>query len=93
MRLTFDPAKDKTNQEKHGVSLADAAGLEWSEMLCWIDDRQHYGEVRQVALAPIGDRLYAIVFADRPHGAPKERRIISLRKANKREVMEYAANR
>jgi uncharacterized DUF497 family protein len=92
MRLTFDPAKDKVNQEKHGVSLAEAAKLEWSEMWCWIDDRQDYGEIRQVALAPIDDRLYAVVFADRPHGAPLERRIISLRKANRREVIEYAAN-
>ena len=53
--------------------------------LAWIDDRADYGELRIVALAPIGDRLFFVVFVDRDEG----RRIISLRRANRREVNHY----
>jgi uncharacterized DUF497 family protein len=49
------------------------------------DKRFEYGEVRQVAFGLIGDRLFVCVYADRK----AERRVISLRKANKREVKRY----
>jgi hypothetical protein len=53
--------------------------------LVWIDDRADYGEVRMVALAPMGDTLLFVAFVDRE----SVRRIISLRKANRREVSHY----
>ncbi len=43
-----------------------------------------------VALGYIGLRIMAVVFIDRPTDKPNERRIISLRKANTREVKRYA---
>jgi uncharacterized protein len=89
-RITFDPEKDSTNQVKHGVSLALAIELEWDTLLCKPDTRRDYGEPRQIGYAIAGDRLYCVVFVDRPAGAPTERRIISLRKANSREVTQYA---
>ena len=82
MHIVFDPEKDATNLSKHGVSLAAAAQLDWDAALAWIDDRADYGELRIVALAPIGDRLF---FVDRDEA----RRIISLRRANRREVNHY----
>lgn len=85
MHIVFDPEKDATNLSKHGVSLAAAARLDWDAALAWIDDRADYGELRIVALAPIGERLFFVVFVDRD-GA---RRIISLRRANRREVNYY----
>jgi len=83
--IDFDPDKDATNLSKHGVSLAAAAQLDWDAALAWIDDRADYGELRIVALAPIGDRLFFVVFVDRDQA----RRIISLRRANRREVNHY----
>jgi len=83
--IDFDPGKDATNLSKHGVSLAAAAQLDWDAALAWIDDRADYGELRIVALAPIGDRLFFVVFVDRDQA----RRIISLRRANRREVNHY----
>ncbi|MFM7265857.1 MAG: BrnT family toxin, partial [Cyanobium sp.] len=53
--------------------------------LVWIDNRANYGEVRMVALAPIGDILFFVAFVDREPA----RRIISLRRANRREVSRY----
>ncbi len=85
MYLDFDPEKDATNLSKHGVSLAAAAQLDWDAALAWIDDRADYGELRIVALAPIGDKLFFVVFVDRDDA----RRIISLRRANRREVNHY----
>lgn len=89
MIITFDPAKDAANLAKHGVSLSEAANLEWDEALMWVDARHDYDEPRQSALVPLGNRLYFVVFVDRGDGL----RIISLRKANKREVNRYASNR
>ena len=92
MNVTFDPAKDAANTAKHGVSLTEAASLEWSAAVVWPDLRQDYGEARMVGLVPVGARLFCVVFVDRPADAPTERRVISLRKANKREVQRYASN-
>ncbi len=85
MRIVFDPEKDATNLSKHGVSLAAAAELDWDAALAWIDDRADYGEQRIIALAPMGDRLFFVVFVDRVEA----RRVISLRRANRREVSHY----
>ena len=90
MNVTFDPAKDDSNLQKHGVSLQDAAGFEWASAVVWPDKRHDYSEARMVALGYIGLRIMAVVFVDRPPEQPTERRIISLRKANSREVKRYA---
>lgn len=86
MIITYDPGKDATNTIKHGVSLADAALLEWECMWVMEDARTNYGELRMIGYAPIRSRVYCVVFTER--GA--ERRVISLRKANRREVRLYA---
>jgi uncharacterized DUF497 family protein len=85
VQFDFDPGKDATNLSKHGLSLAAAAELSWDAALVWIDNRADYGEVRMVALAPIGDILFFVAFVDRE----AVRRIISLRRANRREVNHY----
>ena len=88
MEFEYDPAKDSTNTAKHGVSLVLASQLDWGSALVWIDSRHGYGEARQSALGLIGQRVYFVAFVDRAD----MRRVISLRKANDREVMHYAAN-
>lgn len=86
MDITFDPAKDLSNQRKHGVSLVETEGFEWDDALVREDMRREYGERRMIALGYIDVRLYCVVYVDRNN----ERRIISLRKANSREVNLYA---
>lgn len=90
MNVTFDPAKDAANKAKHGLSLAEAVDFEWDTAVVWPDQRRDYGEARMVALGYIGLRIMAAVFVDRPPDKPTERRIISLRRANSREVKRYA---
>lgn len=88
MRIEFDPAKDASNQAKHGVSLSLAAELDWDSALVWSDERFEYGELRMIALAPRTGILYYVAFVERGNG----RRIISLRRANRREVRHYVQN-
>ena len=73
------------NQKKHGVSLALAEELDWDAALVWIDDRFENDEWRMIALAPKTGILYYVAFVDRG----EVRRIISLRRANRREVKHY----
>jgi uncharacterized DUF497 family protein len=87
MIIIFDKNKDAINQRKHGVSMALAASIDWSLLLSAEDIRHNYGEVRIIGYAPIGPRIYCVVFTDREH----ERHIISLRKANSREVNHYVS--
>lgn len=85
MKVIFDAAKDAINMEKHGVSLTNATRIDWDMALTWQDTRRDYGETRMIALAPIDERLYCVVYVDRGN----DRRIISLRKANQREFDFY----
>ena len=88
MRIEFDPTKDATNQTKHGLSLAMAGELDWEAALVWVDGRFEYTETRMIALAPKTEVLYYVAFVDRG----EVRRIISLRRANRREVKHYVEN-
>lgn len=86
MKITYDPVKSEANLAKHGVPLALATRFEWERAVVWEDVRWPYGEIRMVGLGHVGHRLHVVVYVDRTDG----RRIISLRKANQREVSIYA---
>lgn len=88
MRIEFDPDKDLSNQAKHGVSLVLADELDWDAALVWVDERFDYGELRMIALAPKTATLYYVAFVER--GAVY--RVISLRRANRREAKFYVEN-
>lgn len=85
MRIIFDPSKDARNQTAHGISLADAQKIDWASAVSWLDKRYSYGEERMSALGLIADRIYYVAYVDRDDN----RRIISLRKASRREVKQY----
>jgi len=80
-----DPKKDNRNISERGLSLDLAEQVDWATALIWEDKRKDYGERRYCVLGVIEDRLYSVVFTPRD-GKP---RVISLRKANKREVRRY----
>ncbi len=85
MNISFDSDKNAGNIEKHGVSLTLASRIDWSDVLCCPDDRKDYGELREIGFAVIDNRLYVVVFVQRD----EVMRVISLRKANAREVQIY----
>lgn len=73
MEITFGPAKDLSDQRKHGVSLADAEAFEWDDALVRGDMRREYGERRMIALGYIDVRLHCVAYVDRDD----ERRVTS----------------
>lgn len=80
-----DPEKDRRNIAQRGLSLDLAGKLDWTSALIWEDRRKDYGEPRYCVLGLIEGRLHSVVFTPRD-GQP---RVISLRKANRREVKRY----
>ena len=87
MDINFDPAKNQLNIEQRGLAFERVADFDFQTAVFSIDDRFDYGEIRHQALGFIDGRLYALVFAETAGGI----RVISFRKANKREVNRYEA--
>jgi uncharacterized protein len=81
----FDPAKDAANIAKHGLSLAEAVEFEMNRARVSRDTRRNYGEARFVAVGPLRRRLCVLIFTVRDGAV----RVISLRRANAREVARY----
>ncbi len=84
--FSFDPAKSERNLMIRGLSFLLASQFDWPHALIEEDRRFDYGESRYRALGMISERLHQIVFT--PRG--RKVHIISLRKANAREVKHYA---
>lgn len=85
MQIEFDPAKDRINRAKHGISLAAAADMDFDDALVIEDRRVDYGETRFIAYGLIGDRLHVLWFTIRGSVL----RPIGLRRANRRERARY----
>jgi len=82
----FDPEKNAINVEKHGLPLTAIEFFDWDTAQIEEDTRFDYAERRFQATGYIGARLYFMVFCIRD----ERTRVISLRKANKREERHYA---
>ncbi|MBO1329370.1 BrnT family toxin [Acetobacter suratthaniensis] len=85
MRYEWDETKRQSNIVKHAVDFAVAEGFEWDVAL--IMTSMSSNEPRLVAVAPINLRLHVLVFSIETRVI----RIISQRKANKREAKLYVA--
>lgn len=83
--ISFDPLKSARNLRDRGLPFERAADFAFETAIYSRDQRKEYPEVRIVALGLIGDRLHVLCFTDTDAGI----RIISLRKANLREVKLY----
>jgi len=89
VKIEFDQDKDAINRQKHGLSLADAAKLDIETATLIPDERTDYGEDRFRAYGWIEERLHMMAFTMRGDVM----RVISLRKANTREVRRYDRRR
>lgn len=85
MNITYDPTKNATNIQQRGLSFDRAADFEFEAALIVVDTRRDYGETRYRALGLLAGRVHALVFVETDDGI----RVISFRKANKREVKIY----
>jgi uncharacterized DUF497 family protein len=87
MTYEWDEQKRLLNLEIHKVDFSVIERFEWSSALVKPDQRRNYGELRFQAYGVINNRLYCLVFTPRGDHI----RIISLRKANQREVQQYVS--
>ena len=83
--FVWDEAKRLFNLSHHGVDFTSISRFDWDSALIWQDRRRDYGEPRFLAIGRIGVRVHVVVYTPREHQV----RIISLRKANRRETKRY----
>jgi uncharacterized DUF497 family protein len=79
--IDFDPVKDRSNLEKHGVGLDAALPIFATPAAQWISPRSGLGEVRYIAVGLLGGAEFTCVFTLRDDVA----RIISVRRARHEE--------
>ena len=83
--IEWDEAKRARNLANHGVDFDATNDLEWETARYLPDLRRNYAEGRILGLVIRESRLHVIVFTIRQTGL----RVISLRKANDREIVRY----
>jgi uncharacterized DUF497 family protein len=82
----WDEAKNHSNFAKHGPDFADAEQVLTGPSVTFVDSRFDYGEVRLITLGLLAGRM--VVVAHAPRGEDTAR-IISMRRANRREQKIY----
>ena len=87
MQFEWDSDKAAANVSRHGVSfeLAMLVFLDDGRLIK-LDERFDYGEERLITMGHVDNRLHVVVYTQ----ANDTIRIISARKANKREQRRYA---
>ena len=87
MRFVWDEAKNRANIAKHGVGFLGAARIFDGPVLERVDQRRDYGESRRSAIGVLDGKEIYVVYVMRGEIC----RIISARRANRRERREYRA--
>ena len=87
MEIEFDETKALANLKKHGVSFKEAATALFDERALSMEDPYSRGESRclLIGMSELA-RLLTVVYTFRRHRI----RLISARKASKREIKDYA---
>lgn len=83
----LESEKNARNVRERGIAFAAVRGFAFETAIVFEDDRRDYGEVRQVALGFLEARLHVLVFTMRGGVC----HVISLRKANRREISRYVS--
>ena len=83
MEISFDPAKSERNRIDRGLPFELASQFEFATAR--INTVFRNGEHRKFAVGYLNDRLHILCYKEVEGG----RRIISFRKANKREAQAY----
>ena len=89
MRFEWDEEKNRMNVQKHGINFNDVIGLFDHPMIVHLDVRHDYEENRWIGIGMMKHHFAVVVYTERMGDVI---RIISARKANKREVRHYVKN-
>jgi uncharacterized DUF497 family protein len=82
MNIEFDVAKSEKNIKERHLPFSYASNFDWSNAVVGEDTRCKYPEPRYIAVGYLEHRLHVLCFTPIENGI----RIISFRKANKREA-------
>jgi len=85
MIIDFDPNKSAHNEADRGLPFTAVQRFDWEGAVFQEDTRFDYPEQRFIGLGKIGQRVHVVCFTPIEGGV----RVISLRKANRREVNRY----
>ena len=85
LRIEWDPDKDKQNRRKHGVSFSEAESVFMDEHALLLDDPEHSAEEDRFILLGLGAKLRILVVVHSLRERQDVIRIISARKAIRRE--------
>ena len=84
----WDPVKDSANRRKHGIGLAEAAVIFEGPVFTRLDDREDYGETREVSIGLLGG---AVVLAVAHTERSGRCRLVSARRATPSERRMFYA--
>lgn len=95
MRFEWDPEKDKTNRNKHKVAFPEACYVFADKyMLTFFDEEHSENEERWITLGQISTgKILVVSHTYRKIRGKESVRIISARKATKREERQYFERR
>lgn len=82
---TRDEDKRQANLRVHRIDFSAVHRFDWANAVLFVDDREDYGELREIAIGFIDPGLYVFTFTRRKD----QTRVISLRKAEKSDVRKY----
>ena len=89
MNYEWDSRKAGSNLKKHGIDFADAVGVLEDPMALTVEEQHDGNEERFVTIGmDFPGRILVVVYTFRQNGI----RIISARKATKREMEQYYEN-
>ena len=89
LQFDWDPKKDAANQRKHGVSFEEASTVFSDEHALLIDDPDHSEEEERFILLGLSAGLRTLVVCHCYREAQDVIRLISARKASKKEREAY----
>ena len=90
LRFEWDPKKDTANQRKHGVSFDEATTVFSDERALLLDDPDHSEEEERFVLLGLSANLRTLVVCHCYREAESVIRLISARKASRKERSEYS---
>ena len=87
-KFEWDENKNRINIEKHAADFVDAIQIFEKPLLVFQDSRKEYSEKRYICVGHVNGRIMIVIYTERPKNII---RIISFRRANKREQKKFRA--
>lgn len=89
IKFSWDPVKDETNQQKHGISFSEAKTAFWDPNARVLDDPYHSIDEERFILMGFSDLFNLLIVCHCYRENETTIRIISARRANKLEAKQY----